>query len=458
MKNNIAFIAIILSAGICNAQIEFHSSSAFKFPLEEGKENFSVKHDSGVKLKIRGLTAVWIAGTGTETFSGIASSSPSEFEQMQKYRYGVKCFSATKSASAEFLAGTLKFSQGISRLKKPSFYIPGALKKPSLLVPGISPELPSWSGAKTPLSMAVSISPGSRKSVFPSFQFSIFETNEFYASAFKRFSAPLIPNASISFSGGLFEYGRNNSTSWFQKQRYFSEEKRAAAETEANLVFPHFRISGAAGIHESPFGGNFCWARAQSFILLGDFLLHSFYYIADESLITADKTENRIKMQAGINPQYTFWFGKTSASAGILFYSAERQTAERLPTDFNEYCAKTAISISSRKCKISSNASLLYSTEKNQKEYSAQIKASKNFKSAAASTSFSYKKENPHKSTFSFAGAVYPRKTMLSQAGIGFSTAESNGTLRHSPSASASFKGGGKKIKWSIKTSFLLNF
>ena len=73
-----------------------------------------------------------------------------------------------------------------------------------------------------------------------------------------------------------------------------------------NFVFPHFRISGAAGMHESPFGGNFCWARLQNFILLGDFLLHSFHYIADKSLITVDKSENRIRTQTGINPQYTF--------------------------------------------------------------------------------------------------------------------------------------------------------
>ena len=458
MKNTVAFITIILAASICHAQIEFYSGNNFKFPVKDGKENFSLKYDSGTKLKFRGLTAIWVAGIGTETFHDIANSSFSEFEAMQKYRYGIKYSAATKFAATEFLAGTLRFSQGISRLKHPSFYVPGALKKPSLLAPGISPALPSWTSAKTPLSAAISISPGNKNSVLPTLQFSVLETKEFYASAFKRFSAPFIPNASISFSGGLFEYGRENTSAWFQKQRFFSTEKRGAAETELNFIFPHFRISGAAGIYESPFGGNFCWARLQNFILLGDFLLHSFYYIADESLITADKSENRIKTQAGINPQYTFWIGKTSASAGILFYSAERQTIERLPSDFNEYCAKTALNISSGKCKISSSASFIYSPEKNEKEYSAQIKASRNFKSSSANATFSYKKEDSGKNTFSFASTVYPKKIMLHQAGIGCTLAENEGELKCSPSATTVFKGGNRKIKWNIKTAFLLNF
>lgn len=458
MKNKITFIAIILAANICHAQIEFYSGNNFKFPVKDGKENFSLKYDSGSKLKIHGLTAIWVAGIGTETFHDIASSSFSEFETMQKYRYGIKYSVATKFAATEFLAGTLHFSQGISRLKHPSFYVPGALKKPSLLTPGISPALPSWTSAKTPLSAAISISSGNKNSVLPTFQFSILETKEFYASAFKRFSAPLIPNASISLSGGLFEYGRENTSAWFQKQKYFSEKKRGAVETEVNFVFPHFRISGAAGMHESPFGGNFCWARLQNFILLGDFLLHSFHYIADKSLITVDKSENRIRTQTGINPQYTFWIGKNSASIGILFYSAERQTTEKIPTCFNEYCAKTALNVSSGKFKISSNASFLYSTEKNEKEYSTQIKASRNFKSSSANATFSYKKEDSGKNTFSLASTVYPKKIIIHQAGIGFSLAENEGEFKCSPSATTVFKGGNRKIKWNIKTAFLLNF
>lgn len=124
MKNKITFIAIILAANICHAQIEFYSGNNFKFPVKDGKENFSLKYDSGSKLKIHGLTAIWVAGIGTETFHDIARSSFSEFETMQKYRYGIKYSAATKFTATEFLAGTLHFSQGISRLKHPSFYVP----------------------------------------------------------------------------------------------------------------------------------------------------------------------------------------------------------------------------------------------------------------------------------------------------------------------------------------------
>ena len=38
MKNKITFIAIILAANICHAQIEFYSGNNFKFPVKDGKE------------------------------------------------------------------------------------------------------------------------------------------------------------------------------------------------------------------------------------------------------------------------------------------------------------------------------------------------------------------------------------------------------------------------------------
>ena len=69
-----------------------------------------------------------------------------------------------------------------------------------------------------------------------------------------------------------------------------------------------------------------------------------------------------------------------------------------------------------------------------------------------------YKKEDSGKNTFSLASTVYPKKIIIHQAGIGFSLAENEGEFKCSPSATTVFKGGNRKIKWNIKTAFLLNF
>ncbi|MGN0730150.1 hypothetical protein [Treponema sp.] len=454
MKRKTIFLAVIFFPLACHAQIEFYSGSTFKFPLKEEKGNGTVKYDTGAKFHFGNVSAAWISGIGTETFHSIASSSPSEFEKLQKYRYGVKYRLPLKDVNMDFLAGTLCFSQGISRLRRPSFYIPGALKEPSLLAPGISPALPSWTSGKTPAAASAVFSPAKRHSVLPTLQFSVLETEEVYASVFKRFSAPFIPSASISFSGGLFEYGRENTTSWFQKQRAFTTEKRAALETEANLVFPHLRISTAAGIHESPFGGNCCWARSQNFILLQDFTLHFFYYIADAPLITADRTESRTKRQAGINPQYTFWFGKTSADTGLLFYTAEKLTDKTIPETVKDHGTKAALNISSGIFRLSSSAGIIHYGESGGKEKSAQLKLNWKLRNFSAAANCSYKKEENGKQTGTFTAGIYPQKILMTQASAGLSLSELNGNFQLTPTAGVGFKGGNKKIKWNIKTTF----
>lgn len=463
MKRNSIFAAAVCCALACHAQqIEFHSENAFSFPVENKShpdpDSFSFKYSTGAKLTARNVSAVYFTGIGATDFPALAAAIPHGIDSMQRKRYGAKWSAQTRIVHADILAGTLLYSQGISRLKTPYITVPSALRKPSLLTPGISPELPSCSSSEKPLSLALSVSPGTQLPFLPTVQIAALETAEVYAGIFKRFSLPFAPSGSLSFSGGLFKFGRENTSSWFQKQQYFQEKKRLALEAELNLSYPGLRIASAAGIHESPFGGGYGWARIQDFILLGDFTLHSFYYIADASLITASKSEPGIRSQLCINPQYIFWLGKTSLNMGILLYTAERRTRERICESFSEKKAKAALTVQSGKHTVSTSGTVSRSEEDGFSEYSLQLKLSGKYRPLSFTSQVSFKNEDRDKNTVSFTQYVYPKKAAAASLSAGISVSEKDGDISAVPSASASFKGGGKKVRWNVKASFSVSF
>ncbi len=425
------------------AQIEFYSGNTFKLPLKESKDNYEFKSSTdGIKFSIKNLTSICVA-------------SKDEFYDIQQYRYGIKYLVRLPIIKAEFLAGSLTYSQGISRLKKPSFTIPSALTLASILSPGIAPSLPSWTSAKTNNSVAVSLSPSSKKSCLPSIQLAYNEDEEIYASIYKRFSLPFVPSSSISFSGGVFDMERKNSTSWFQSKRYFSQEKRYAFESELNLLFSHFRFSCASGIHESPFGGVNNWIRLQNSILAKDFVLHSFFYSADPNLITVNSSEPRTKYQLCINPQYTFYFNKNSLRLGALSAVTEKLLSDDETKAYCEYSNKVALSFLCKKCKFETNCTINKSTQEDYFESTTKCKLSVYLKKATLSSSYSYKNESETKNTHTWTTYIYPKNIILKSASNSIVIEEKDGEIKIKPSLATTFRGG-KKIKWNIKTEFEL--
>ncbi len=441
------------------ASVEFVSDSVFKFPMEDSRFNgdeFSLRYNSGVKFSAENFQFVWFGGIGTTKFPELAQSDATEFFEMNKKVYGAKYEFLSQFVSWNFLAGSLVYANGISRLKNPKFTVPGALKNPSLLSCGMSPSLPKLSTAEQKFSAAVSVEIRNEKIVLPALQLACFESGELYFSSFRRIAFPMAKNASVSFTGGFFELSRENSDSWFQKKKFFAEKKYFAAEGECNLVFKNFRLAAASGIHENPFGGSASWFREENFLFLGDFTLHSFFYCADDFLITANGSEPRVKNQFCLNPQMSFWVGKRLFSAGILVYSSERKSDAKKSVEYGERKAKAAVSMESARRKISASVSAAKSELEEDAEFSAQIKFSHQFANFSIADSFSVKNEDATKNTYTFSQYFYPKKNRCN-ASLGISVVDKDGEFSFSPNAGATFRGG-KKIKWNIKTAFSLSF
>ena len=440
--------------------VELYSGNTLKFPLDETADEYTYKYNTGAKLKAGKLKAAWITGIGTTSFLELAQADASDFEDMQLYRYGAQYSLATRAVTAEVLAGTLCFSQGISRLKSPKFTVSSALSKPSSLTPGIAPSLPTWTSSKSDLSAAITLAPAKKASPLPTLQGAYLETGEVYWSAFKRFALPVVPGMSVSLSGGLFETGQDvdSDDSWFVAKRYFTEEKRLAMEGEMNANWAHLRVQAAAGVHESPFGGSYTWARVKDSLLLGPFSLHTFFFAADPQLITVSESYPATRHQVGVNPQCTLWFGKKSLSAGVLGYAGFRQTVERIPEEYNEYKLKAGLSFSTGAFKTTANGNLTRSTQDDYYEGSANLRLTLRLVKFTSTTYFSWTAESETKNTYYFSHALYPKKRLLTTLATTMTAVENEGEWDFTPALSLTFKGGGKRLKWTLKGAFQCSF
>ena len=450
-----------LSAPLAQAvSVELYSANTLKFPLDETSDEYTYKYNTGVKVKSKGFKAAWITGIGTTDFAELGQADFSGFEDMQLYRYGAEYSFVTRAVMAEVLVGTLCFSQGISRLKSPKFTVSSALSKPSPLTPGIAPALPTWTSSTTDLAAALTLEPAQKTSHLPTVQGAYLETGEMYWSAFKRFALPFVPGATISFSGGLFETGQDvdSEDAWFPAKRYFTEEKRLAMEGEMNANWAHLRVQAAAGIHESPFGGNYTWARVKDSLLLGPFSLHTFFYAADADLITVSESYPATRYQVGVNPQCTLWFGKKSLSAGVLAYAGFRQTVERLPEEYNEYKLKAALSFSSGVFKATANGTLTRSTQDDYYEGSANLRLTLRLLKFTSSSYFSWTAESETKNTYYFSQSLYPKKRLLTTLSATMTAVENEGEWDFTPALGLTLKGGGKHLKWTLKGAFQCSF
>ena len=440
--------------------VELYSANTLKFPLDETSDEYTYKYNTGAKVKAGNLKTAWITGIGTTDFAELAQADFAGFEEMQLYRYGAQYSLVTRAVTAEVLAGTLCFSQGISRLKSPKFTVSSALCKPSALTPGIAPALPTWTSSKTDLALAATLEPAKKTSHLPTVQGAYLQTGEVYWSAFRRFSLPFVPGMSVSFSGGLFETGQDvdSDDAWFPAKRYFTEEKRLAMEGEMNANWAHLRVQAAAGVHESPFGGNYTWARVKDSLLLGPFSLHTFFYSADAQLITVSESYPATRYQVGVNPQCTLWFGKKSLSAGVLAYAGFRQTVERLPEEYNEYKLKAALSFSAGVLKLAANGTLTRSTQDDYYEGSANLRLTLRLLKFTSTSYFSWTVESETKNTYYFSQSLYPKKRLLTTLAATMTAVENEGEWDYTPALGLTFKGGGKRLKWTLKGTFQCSF
>ncbi len=445
-----SFNSLALSSGV-----------KFTFPFEDkvfNDEKATFKYNAGFKLSVTNLTISFSAISDTVKFHDAAQYDANDFMKSTSCSYGMKYHLASSFLNMDIFAGTIHYKNSISRLKTPYFSSPSALRKPILQTMGISPCLPTQESEVKEKSICICASPSAKTHLMPNLEAAFMEGKSTYASLRKRFSLPFIPSGQISFTAASFPLERKSSTSWFMTEKPFPKKDYKCIENETNLLFPNLRLSYALGAYQHPFGGTTSFFRTQDYMLLGNFTMHTFFFLADSDLITLDGTSPHVKKQTCINPQYKFNFEESWLNIGILFQDDFKETKERLKKDINVHMTKCTLNFYTKKFSIYANGQTSYSTEDEFYKYGGQIRFYKNFKPLKTNLSFSYKNEEKIKNTYSISAGITPKKSLLSSLSMNGTFVEKNHEVEKKFSTSASFSARTNKIKASLKCEFSVDF
>ena len=411
--------------------LELNSNVSFAFPLDKlnyiNSDETALKYNMGFTLNTMHFTMTANCSMPAEDLKTIANEDFDQWKNRLKQTWGIQYRHSSIYMNLDFLAGTLRFSKGISRLKNPVISVPSPLSGSTTMGAGISPSLPSASSAETPKALAFVISPGSLTNFLPVVQFGILETGENFSGIYRRFSTKIVPSLSLSLCMGFFCHGHENNSSWFQNQRYYREKKYLAMEGSANFSWNIFSISCAVGIHENPFGKPLVWSRISHVFQAGNFSLGIATFFSDPQLISSSGTFINTREQIFINPQYRIYSGKNSIHLGFTAGASFRETKTRFREKYNDYNGKASVRFTARGFSTQLNGGTNYSTENGIYEYSGGIKISVPFRNFTLGSAFSFKNEDETKNTWSGEFYLNCRKGLLKNASAGFSIKENLG-------------------------------
>ncbi len=211
----------------------------------------------------------------------------------------------------DILAGNLKFSRSVSRLKKPSLSCPSALASVSLLLPGISPSLPSFSSSKTPDALALSFTPSKRYSFLPGVDFAALEDGSWYVSFWEQKTLGSASKIVFSYNRCEFVHGGKSSNSWFYSEPFYVQSRYTFCDLELGVKLSNFFVSNTIiGFCENPFAGfadSYFWERNQTRIKAGSFAFNFAVFNAENAYaILPSGSRLNMKRQIMINPQFAF--------------------------------------------------------------------------------------------------------------------------------------------------------
>lgn len=416
-------------------------------------EQPSLRYDAGTSISAGCLKIT--AGTGTDkiNLNKAGDFSPQDIASFHKVRYGARINKNVNflPLNIDLLAGTLSFSGTVSRLKNPVPSVPSALCRPITLTPGINPSLPSFTSAQKPFSAAISLAPSDKHSLMPRLQAAYIPDCEFILAADKSFSAGPFPKISLSVTAASLKYGTGASSSWFLSKKAFPQKNYAVLGAEANFMAPAFRSSTAFGIYENPFGGVLPWVRTHNFLVLGDFMLGTSYFVSDPQTITSSGTVPSTKESISITPQYTFRLEKSAVAAGLTAHAARKRQSGKSGTEYAFFCTKAALSYKTRglSSTLSQSTEISLENEEPALKNSVQCSVKKTFGSLYSGTSVSFAKKTSS-SKLSASQSLSPKNSVLQR-----STADFSITLAEEPEfecgISASFGSKSKNFRWTAK-------
>ena len=406
----------------------------------------------------------------TAFFQGTSLFSAAAMESLQthlSYTYGAKLHLGSERSiyTADLLAGTLRFSQAVSRLKDPRLSPGTALRRPVELECGMAPELPTRSSAPSGPALSLRLSPALQQNGLPSLEAAYTSAQEPILSVYSSFSSHTLAAGNFCVTGGLFHFGNEGGTGWMAKNARFPESSFAAVEIAGSFTFPLFRTITNVGIHGAPFGKSSCWVKTQESLSLGPFFLGVSCFFCDEPLYTANGTVLRTTKQFLANMQYAFPAGPSLLRSGILFLvefrlpTVHTGTPQRNSSGEEQaiYKCRADASLQLSHSTLSAHATFSYDGESEETAAAAGAHLSHSFKKASAGCTFS--------SEWSGTKVSYSGNASLSSVKNDLSTALSctvstKDAVFNSSSTSLSmtFHRSLKKLKFTIKAAFLLTF
>lgn len=433
----------------------------------ENPQNAKGAWNTGIKLSLKPLTVIASGHIKQTPFADFCTADAffDTVKQNGSLTYGFS-YSSTLFSSPlriQLLGGTLGFSRSISRLKTPQLSSANAIRSEPALLPGIAPTLPSFTASPTPLAGALTIQSAQPHCFFPTLQAAYTETGELYASVYKTFAPPLFTDVTLSFTAGLFKYGRPlPETGWFQKERPFLEKQFLALETECSFSLGPVKSSTAAALVESPFGGAYLWVRTSNSVAFSHFSVLTDIFACDRPLITAKGSEPHTYFQCRVNPQGTLNIllagTPVRIQLGLLGQIDLRETKAVCPVEYADYSAKAQSTITFKRTRLTLYTGGSYCTNDKDITFSAKGALSHNTPAFLTSASVGAQCEGK-KTTVSVKGALYPKQGILYQTSAGGSLIlKENALTSTEVNAGITFKKRVKKVSCTAKITFSVTF
>lgn len=443
---------------VFSAPLDLSSSVGFSIPVDEHhcmiRNISSVKYNYGLRLNLDSTVIAGNAKLSSTKIKDLYGLKIMDLLYLQDYTYGLKQSFKLGELNVGFLAGTLKYSNSISRLKTPAIACPSPLKSSSTPLPGINPSLPSASATKSSFSWAAVLYPASQECCLPAMQLAVLETGEKYVALYKKTSLPVIPEVLFSFTGATVFHDCNIGSGWFQNEKYYRGKEFFSGEFSLSMNWKQFKTSSSSGLYEHPFGGYKLWIRNQSFMTLRNFSLGMYIFNSDEDLLSASGTTTKTFRQIFISPQFRFWAGPGIAALGITAGEAKRKTKQRLHQYYEHYYLKMGGSYKAMNLTLNGNCNMEYSTETMKQDKSYGISTSLPLGPLQISTTFNFTSSGDDTKKIKITEKIFFRNLTLKNIGASWTWTENTEDRKWNIDADASFSHKTKKINMNGRLSF----
>lgn len=349
--------------------LELYESAKFSTPKAAyQKDDLSLSTFSfvyGARLSLKAVDLRFYQGHSAIKFSQIQSwNSIDDYHTTKKnpawsVELNADELNQNKSLAIplKFMAGSLNYSQCISRLKNPSFYKSAS---PFSMSCNFNDGIGIYTAQKTASEKPVSFA-ASYKDKKLCVQGAVFTDSNFYFSASYKAQPLDFFKLYTLLCVSKFSLEMKKQDTWKLLSRFFTEQSCFAFYAESLISVPFFKTKISSGVFENPFNSVRSFITAESVFHLSFFSLGAAVFLSDgvfsmqkEPFFTISGSEEKTLVQFKINPQFEFIFDSgLSFKTGVsFFYDSSIDSAGYFQTEKEALDIITGFLISGQKNKL----------------------------------------------------------------------------------------------------------